>query len=297
MPRFTKPRRWPIPRTASIFTGNSLRCRSSIRNFHEPSRLDRGGRRLIAVACQRDKIASPTNPTVSLATLFVQAPQLTSVAPGKTVQMGVVARFTDGSERNVTSDSSWSSSQIQVATVVAGVITGNALGRAQIRAQYQSRSVSISIVVKPEGTFVVSGNITEPGAISIPGATVTVLGSVPAYQVVSPSGFYELFGVSGTVTLLVSKPGCLDETWILEVTQDQKVDPQIKPITAPAPIAGDYRMTLRISPRCSAVPDDQRIRTYTANIVQDNARLTIRLSDATFVPSKNVFGGQDVGAR
>ena len=49
-------------------------------------------------------------------------------------QVKAVARFTDGSERDVTAEARWTSSQPQIATVDAGVITGHALGRTGIRA-------------------------------------------------------------------------------------------------------------------------------------------------------------------
>ena len=81
--------------------------------------------------------------------------------------MKAVARFTDGSERDVTAEARWTSSQPQIATVDAGVITGQALGRTRIRATYMSRDASLTIVVKPEGTFILSGDITEPGPVSI----------------------------------------------------------------------------------------------------------------------------------
>jgi hypothetical protein len=207
----------------------------------------------------------------------------------------VSARFSDGTQHSVTADASWSSSQPQIASVAAGQVTGRSLGRTQIRAQYQNRGVAFSIVVKPEGTFILSGNLTEPGAVTVSGATVAVIGSNPPYQVATVNGSYELFGLAGTVTLAASKPGYLDATQTVTVTRDQKFDFQIKPISPPAPVGGDYRMVLTISPSCSSVPDDQKTRTYTATIQQDNAKLTIRLSDATFVQGKNTFSGQGHG--
>ena len=130
----------------------------------------------------------------------------------------------------------------------------------------------------------------------MPAATVVVLGS-PLSQVASSTGFYELFGVSGTTTLLVTKPGYLDESRTLTVTQDQKFDLQIRPISPPSPVSGVYRMTLAISPSCTSVPDDQKTRTYTATITQDGASLTIRLSDATFSSLRDNFKATAFGSR
>jgi hypothetical protein len=251
---------------------------------------------VIAAACASDRIASPTTPTGGLALLFFQAPPPTSVPPGTTAAMAVVARFTDGSERTVTSDASWTSSQPQIATVSKGVITALTIGLTQIRANYQSRTVSSTVVVEPEGTFVVSGTITEPGGLKVQGATVTVIGSSTPNQLVSPSsGAYQFFGVSGTVTLVVSKAGYTDERRTLVVMQDQKVDVQITQIVPPLPVAGTYRMAITISPSCTIVPDDLKTRTYTATITQDTARLTIKLSDANLVTGKDSLTGTMFG--
>jgi hypothetical protein len=253
---------------------------------------------LSAVACNSDKkSAVPTNPTPvspTLTSLAIQGPPPT-VGPGQTAQVTAVGRFSDGSERAVTGEATWTSTQPQIATVDAGMITGRALGRTQIRAMYLFRSAFLTLVVEPAGTFILSGNITEPGPVSVAAAMVTALGEPVNQTIANSNGFYELFGVSGTVTLRVSKSNYLDDIRMLTVTQDQKVDVQIKPIAGPTPVAGIYRMTLTISPSCSIVPDDLKTRTFTAAIGQDAARLKIQLGDANFVPDKFSFNGQVFG--
>lgn len=250
---------------------------------------------LIAVACDGDKTPTPTTPTANLVTLVIQGPP-PAIGPGQMAQVKAVARFTDGSERDVTAEARWTSTQPQIAEVNAGVITGRALGRVVIRATYQSHDSSLAIVVKPAGTFILSGNITEPGPVSVDSATVTVLGGSLNPVTTDSLGFYEVLGVSGRVTLRVSKPGYLDDTRTLTVTQDEKLDVQIRPISGPKPVAGIYRMTLTISPSCSIVPDDQKTRTYTAAIGQEEARLRIELGDANFIPGKNSFNGKVAGS-
>ena len=254
---------------------------------------------LLAVACGGDKTSpvptSPTPPSANLTSLVIQGlpPR---VGPGQIAHVKAVGRFTDGSERDVTADARWTSTQPQIATVDAGVITGQALGRTQIRATYQFRDAFLGLLVMPEGTFILSGNITEPGPVNVGFATVTVLGG-PFNQVTTNSfGHYELFGVSGTVTLRVSKPGYLDDVRTVIVSQDQTLHFQIRPIVGPTPVAGIYRMTLMISPSCSIVPDDQKTRTYTAAIGQDTARLRIQLGAANFVLQKYFFDGKVSGS-
>jgi len=235
---------------------------------------------LIAVACGDEAV--PTRPTASPTSLEIQGPP-PAVGPGQTARVKAVARFTDGSERDVTAEARWSSSQPQIATVDAGVITGHAIGRTGIRATYIAQDAFLTLIVKPEGTFILSGNITEPGPVSVDSATVAVLGGSLNPVTTDSLGFYEVLGVSGSVTLRVSKPGYLDDTRTLTVTRDEKLDVQIRPISAPRPVAGIYRMTLTISPSCAIVPHDQKTRIYTAAIGQEAARLRIQLGDANFV--------------
>src|SRR5207245_7672713 len=120
-----------------------------------------------------------------LTSFLIQGPPPT-VGPGQMVQVKAVARYTDGSERDVGAEATWISTQPQIATVNAGVITGQALGRTLIRATYMSRGASLTIVVKPASTFILSGNITEPGPVNVGSATVTVLGG-PLNQVTANS--------------------------------------------------------------------------------------------------------------
>ena len=253
---------------------------------------------LVTLSCDGDKPSPlpttptpPTTPVVVLSSFTVQGPAPV-FGPGETARVQALARFSDGSERDVAAEATWTSSQVQIATVEAGVITGRTLGRTTIRAQYQGRSSSLRIVVQPAGTFILSGNIVEPGPINVGMATIAVLGG--SYQVTATSdGFFELFGVAGTITVRVSKPGYLDETRTLSVTFDHGVQLEIRPRVSPTRVAGTYRVTLTIPPSCSAVPDDQKVRTYTAVIEQTNALLLIRLRDANLVPDvKNLFEGK-----
>jgi hypothetical protein len=64
-------------------------------------------------------------------------------------------------------------------------------------------------------------------------------------------------------------------------------------------VAGIYPLTLTISPSCAIVPNDQKTRTYTAAIGQNEALLRIELGDANFVTSggraRNAFSGRVFG--
>ena len=259
---------------------------------------------LITLSCESDKrspLAPPPPTTIVANNLTVPGPA-PAVGPGETARVPAIARFSDGSERDVADEATWTSSLPQIATVERGVITGRALGRTTIRAQFGGLSSSLRIVVQPAGTFIVSGSVVEPGPFNVGMATVAVLGS-PNQVTANSGGFYELFGVSGTVTLRVSKPDYLDETRTLTVTSDQRVDLEIRPMASPTRVAGTYRVTLTVPASCGLMPDDQRTRTYTAAIEQNAARLFIELRDANFVRDsssrvvRNTFEGKVSGNR
>ena len=125
---------------------------------------------------------------------------------------------------------------------------------------------------------------------------MTVVGGPTNSVKATSGGFYELFGVVGMVQVQVSNPGYVDETRTITVGANQKLNVEIRPVVAPASIGGTYVMVLTISPSCSVVPDDFKTRTYTATITQDNARIGVELSDATFTAHQNLFTGKVSGS-
>ena len=250
---------------------------------------------LLTVSCEGDRrspLASrlPTSPTGSTSpTVFLVAFTIPgpppAVGPGESAQVRAVLRYSDGSEKDVSAEAAWTSTQTRIATVAAGVITGQAFGRVTIRAAYESRTSSLSMVIQPAGTYILNGTITEPGPVNVQMATVEVVGA--SNQVTAnTSGSYELFGVSGSVSVRASKPGYFDETRALTVTQNQKLDLQIRPVSAPISLAGTYRVTLTVSSSCAVVPEEYRTRTYTGAIEQTGARLQMHLHDANFVKDR-----------
>ena len=98
------------------------------------------------------------------------------------------------------------------------------------------------------------------------------------------------------MTLKASKEGYLDAARTLTVTDDRQVNVEITPIASQVDITGTYTLTLTISPACAAVPEQYRIRTYTANIRQTRTTVSVVLTDAKFKPDvegsdNDGFGG------
>lgn len=95
---------------------------------------------LIAIGCSDSSTSATTATSLSV----------TGTAPaiGASVPFKATATMADGSTQDVTSQSTWSSSNTTIATVSsAGVVTGVAAGAATVSAIYQSISGSDAINV------------------------------------------------------------------------------------------------------------------------------------------------------
>jgi trimeric autotransporter adhesin len=91
-----------------------------------------------------------------------------SVPAGEYARLSAVATMGDGSERDVTSAATWTSSNPAVATVEEGVVTGRGIGQATITGAYQGASADVGFRVdapNPAATIssiAVSGNTAPP---------------------------------------------------------------------------------------------------------------------------------------
>jgi hypothetical protein len=254
---------------------------------------------LFTLACNGDKVpTAPIVPAAPAAATSVSVSVVSSVqtvAPGQTARLTATARYTDGSTKDVTSQATWTSSLTTVATVSAGAVTGVTLGRTLIRVLFDRWASSKTIVVEPDGTYILKGTVTEPGGIAVSGATVEAISGSQGQTVTNSTGAYELLGMGGTFILRVGKTGYFDERRTVTMSADQSLDVDITPRSAPAAVAGLYRVTFTVPPGCTALPAELKTRTYTAQIDQDAARVLVTLSGAPFVSRKNTFSGKVAG--
>ena len=224
---------------------------------------------LLTLACDGDKApTTPQPPFVPAATTvsFAVSPPIQTIPPGQTARLTATAHYSDGSTRDVTSQASWTSSQVRVATVSAGAVTGVALGRTMIRANFERFSTAMTIVIQPDGTFILKGKVTEPGGVVVGSAAVEVISGPPNQAITNSIGDYELFGMAGTFILRVGKTGYFDERRTVTMSGDQSLAVEITPRSAPAGVAGTYRVTFTASPSCTTLPAELKTRTYTARI-------------------------------
>jgi hypothetical protein len=141
---------------------------------------------------------SPTAPS-RLSQLTLAGPTaLTDV--GSTGRLTATARFSDDSERDVSADAAWSSSDSRIVSVApGGVITAAGFGIATIDATFQRRA-STQVFVIRAGKSYSTGRVTEAGGGPIAG--VRVLDTSRAWLgTTDSSGWYLAAGFSGSSML------------------------------------------------------------------------------------------------
>ena len=244
---------------------------------------------------------TPTTPPPTLTALAMSG-NLALTAVGQTSQLIAEATYSDGSKRDVSSSAQWSSSNRNVATVSGGLVTAVGLGRTNISASTGGRNTGArALTVLPEGTYILSGRVSEVGNLSIPNARIDLVGGPMSGQFAMTDGIgrFTFNGVSGVTQVRATKDGYQPAT--------QNVSPDTEntnvQMTAAAPYAslgGTYRLVFTASPSCQ-LPADAMSRTYTAaiNQVGPGATLTVLLSDAQFYRSGqilwNLFTGRVLG--
>ena len=134
-------------------------------------------------------------------------------APGQTTQLTLQATLSDGSTKDVTSTAQWYTSNGAVVTVSpAGLATAMGFGRATVRGFLQEEvSPGLVITVLPEGTYILSGRVTEAGdpPLSIADVRVETIGGPMSGRVAMTDGAgnYAFNGVSGVGQVRATKDG------------------------------------------------------------------------------------------
>jgi hypothetical protein len=236
---------------------------------------------------------TPGTPAVTVLSIRIVAP--TSVAPGSSAPVVVNATRSDGTTADVTSLVKWSTSSTRPLEVADGMVRGKEPGEVQVWAFYLNRSASTSILVLPEGTFKLAGTVTD-GGVGLDGVTVAVIGGTGEglSAVTDLSGIYRLYGVAGSVRLRAKKLGYENQTEALEVTTHRTANIAMSFGGERPRLAGTYEMTVTAASHCSSLTPAARTRSYTADIQQDGARLSVVLTGADFIVT-NGFGDRFQG--
>jgi hypothetical protein len=214
----------------------------------------------------------------------------------ETVQFTLMAHLSDGSSRDVTSEARWSGGWAEgrhVSIAGPGLVTGTARGWAQISADFVTpesvrHHAFTNVIVLPAGTYQLSGRVKEAGSSdgALAGARVEVTTGSGAGQTAVTDwwGYYFLYGVSGETTLRVTKEGYQPATRTLVVADHQAFDMELPLLRPRADVSGTYTLTITAANHCGTglgegnLPEEARVRTYTATVRQDGPRLYVTLS-------------------
>jgi Big-like domain-containing protein len=227
---------------------------------------------------------SPQNVPVTTTRIEITGPD--TVAPGESAQFSATAYQSDGSTRDVSNEVEWRSGNHWVLTISAtGLATGHDRGEASIGAGFAGRTAwKSNVVVVPPGTYRLAGTAKDAG-LPVSGARVEVTAGIGQGLVaLTNSVGYRLYGVSGDIEVRLTQDGYQEQRKSLQVTTHEKLDFDLVLSRPRDEIAGTYTLTVTAAADCrSELPEEARIRTYTAVVEQDGPRLTVSLEGSKFV--------------
>ena len=254
----------------------------------------------------------PTPPAqLSITSCRLEGPD--SIQPGQSAQFTAIARYSDGSSRDVTTEVPWSSADQSVLLVTdTGIAVARGIGDVELQATVSATcTAQRQVLVLPAGRFWLQATVLDDQVTtSLLGVRVEVA-SGPSAGVAATTdwnGNAKLLGVAQDAEIRFSKDGY--EPIVQTVHFDglrRWVRLQMKPSEVRIDLAGRYQLTIS-SGSCEgggSIPDAARTRTYTARMWNAGLRIQAQLSGASFAlgqclmlmercaaPTGNVFTGQ-----
>jgi Bacterial Ig-like domain (group 2) len=233
---------------------------------------------------------SPLTPAAPLITrLAVIVPD--SIPPGESVQLTANAIRSDNSVENVTAQAQWSSSNMRVIEVSStGIAKAVAVGEAFVNARYQSHGATARTLVLPAGTFRLTGTVTESG-FGLSGVTLTAGDQTTVTNAV---GGYVFYGVGGHVVIHAQRDGYFNKLVEVDVLENRSFDFDMVASRQRMDLRGDYMLTIGGGVCPPTFTPAASVRTYSANVTQDGARVTVTLGGADFIITRgrgNHFDG------
>ena len=216
----------------------------------------------------------PSNPAVDMR---IEGPA--SVAPGTSVQFRLIATFRDNTTADVASQATWTTENNSVLSwSPAGVANGGERGQVHFSVRFQTLTRNGHIFVLEDGTFGLSGRVSESGG-GLPDARVEVIaGTGRGLTTTSRSdGSYALFGVAGEVQLETTLNGFEKGRHAVTVNRHTTgANLELRPSVTPADLRGEWRLTLEPSTGCvPPVPEDIGTRSFIVTIGQTGTALRI----------------------
>ena len=235
--------------------------------------------------------AAPTPPpggssgTPTATRLEINGPR--TIVPGVPTQFTATVHISDGSSRDVTTSASWRSPWVAFIVSAPGLLTAQQNGTIDLSAVYAGLTSTREVIAVPEGTFRLTGTVTDvtapAGPVESAQLKVTDGTGRGLFASTGPDGRYFLYGVAGDIELRVTKPAYRDHVQRVVVTDHQTLDVDL-PIAAPLPdVSGSWVLTITAADTCSSVlPEEAMSRKYSAMIRQVGPDVRIEFGGARF---------------
>ncbi len=244
----------------------------------------------IVTACEKSP-ASPTPPpggssgTPTPIRLEITGPR--SIVPGVPTQFTATVQMSDGSSQDVTTSASWRSPWDVFVVSAPGLLTARHNGTVALSAAYAGLTSTREVIAVPEGTFRLTGTVTDVTAPAGPVSYALVEvkdGTGRGLDThTAKNGFFVLHGVAGDIELRVTKQGYRTLDQRVVVTDHQTLNLDL-PLAAQLPdVTGAWVLTISAADTCStALPEEAMSRKYSAIIRQVGTDIRIDLSGARF---------------
>jgi hypothetical protein len=239
----------------------------------------------IAAACN-DAPAGPSGPPPPPTIAGLELTGQTTLAPGATAELTLIAVLNDGTRTDVTKTAIWAINDARfVSSLGQGRFRAVAHGEATIRVHYSSRNTSREIVVVPDGTFRVTGRVLEnDGVTPVANAHIRVRGADetgPSTDA-DTNGNYRLYGVRPETDFVVTREGFADKEQRVRIDKHSAVNISMA-LTAPRlNVEGAYTVMFDWSSCTPAYRADLRQRVYGAVVTQSGAQIEVRFTEPAF---------------
>lgn len=231
------------------------------------------------VACSRSPC--PLCGTPLDGTLAVSGPSSTA-HPGDIIHLTATLTLGDGTSRDVTHDTTWTSDGRVIIMTGPGTATAGAYGTETIRAWYPGAlTVRHLIRVAPAGAWVLDGVVRTEAGLVVPDAVVEFTSQCGTVTTITDLWGRYALAARGATTMRVVKPGFLTSAVELIVDSDEEIDFTLRPAEGTQQ-TWTYRLSVVASPAC-VLPSEVQRRDYDARVEQTGDSLAVRLDGADFV--------------
>lgn len=235
------------------------------------------------------------------------------MSAGEAVQLRVRGYLPDGTGRDVTQLVYWRRESNIVGntanpvTISDGLVQSRAVGSDLVTAVYSPKSLlrSVRVLVVQPGTFALAGYILDArSSLPVSNAVVEMVGAeYPAQRAKTlENGWYGLLAIPDGAELRVTRGSDYVPVTQRVALADHGARVDFKLVEAPSlrRIDGRYTLTVRADPGCSSefrlspfatIPDDLRVRTFAANVIQVANSLTVELTGQTLWRGPASFHG------